>query len=54
MAIYVLSVALSLPGGLILTVAGGLLFGSLIGGLAAVVGGDRGRHHRVSSSPAPL
>ena len=42
MAIYVLSVALSLPGGLILTVAGGLLFGSLIGGLAAVVAATAG------------
>lgn len=37
MAIYVVAVALSLPGGLILTVAGGLLFGTLVGGLAAVV-----------------
>ena len=42
MAIYMLTVALSIPGGLILTVAGGLLFGSWIGGLAAVVGGDLG------------
>lgn len=42
MLIYVLSVALSLPGGLILTVAGGLLFGSLIGGLAAVVAATLG------------
>jgi uncharacterized membrane protein YdjX (TVP38/TMEM64 family) len=37
MAIYMVSVALSLPGGLVLTVAGGLLFGTLVGGLAAVV-----------------
>ena len=37
MAIYVVCVALSLPGGLVLTVAGGLLFGWFIGGLAAVV-----------------
>jgi len=37
MAIYVVSVALSLPGGLVLTITGGLLFGSLIGGLAAII-----------------
>jgi uncharacterized membrane protein YdjX (TVP38/TMEM64 family) len=36
MAIYVVAVALSVPCGLILTVAGGLLFGLLVGGLAAV------------------
>jgi uncharacterized membrane protein YdjX (TVP38/TMEM64 family) len=36
MLIYVAAVALSLPGGLILTVTGGLLFGWLVGGLAAV------------------
>lgn len=42
MAVYVLSVALSLPGGLILTVAGGLLFGALIGGLAAVFAATAG------------
>lgn len=34
--VYALAVALSLPGGLILTVSGGLLFGWLVGGLAAV------------------
>ena len=37
MVVYIASVALSLPGGLILTIAGGLLFGSLVGGLAAVM-----------------
>jgi len=37
MAIYIATVALSLPGGLILTIAGGLLFGALVGGLAAVM-----------------
>ena len=42
MVIYILSVALSLPGGLILTVTGGLLFGWLIGGLAAVVAATTG------------
>ena len=40
--LYALAVALSIPGGLILTVAGGLLFGSLVGGLAAVVGATSG------------
>jgi len=35
-------VALSLPGGLILTVAGGLLFGWLVGGLAAVIAASTG------------
>jgi uncharacterized membrane protein YdjX (TVP38/TMEM64 family) len=37
MAVYIMAVALSLPGGLILTVAGGLLFGPVVGGLAAVL-----------------
>lgn len=41
-AVYVLAVALSLPGGLILTVTGGLLFGWLVGGLAAVTGATIG------------
>jgi uncharacterized membrane protein YdjX (TVP38/TMEM64 family) len=41
-AIYALAVALSIPGGLILTVAGGLLFGWLVGGLAAVIGASVG------------
>lgn len=36
-AIYATAVALSLPGGLIFTVAGGLLFGWVVGGLAAVL-----------------
>jgi uncharacterized membrane protein YdjX (TVP38/TMEM64 family) len=35
-AIYVCVAALSLPGGLILTATGGLLFGWLLGGIAAV------------------
>jgi uncharacterized membrane protein YdjX (TVP38/TMEM64 family) len=35
-AIYIVVVALSLPGGAVLTVAGGLLFGWLLGGLATV------------------
>ncbi|MBX9589951.1 MAG: VTT domain-containing protein [Hyphomonadaceae bacterium] len=42
MATYALLVALSIPCGLIMTVAGGLLFGTLIGGLAAVVGATFG------------
>lgn len=40
--LYAVAVALSVPGGLILTVAGGLLFGWLWGGLAAVVGASTG------------
>ena len=42
MVIYIASVALSLPGGLILTIAGGLLFGWLVGGLAAVMAATMG------------
>jgi uncharacterized membrane protein YdjX (TVP38/TMEM64 family) len=41
-AIYVVAAALSLPCGLILTVAGGLLFGWLVGAAAAVVGATLG------------
>lgn len=37
MAVYVATVALSLPGGVYLTLAGGFLFGWFIGGLATVV-----------------
>lgn len=37
MAIYIAAVALSLPGGLVLTVSGGLLFGWQLGAPAAVV-----------------
>lgn len=40
--IYALSVALSLPGGLVLTVAGGLFFGWFIGALAAVTAATGG------------
>jgi uncharacterized membrane protein YdjX (TVP38/TMEM64 family) len=40
--VYAAVVALSLPGGAILTVTGGFLFGWLIGGLAAVVGATTG------------
>lgn len=41
-AIYTLFVSLSLPCGLVLTTAGGLLFGWLTGALAAVVGATLG------------
>jgi uncharacterized membrane protein YdjX (TVP38/TMEM64 family) len=37
MALYVAAVALSIPVGMFLTIAGGILFGVLLGGLAAVV-----------------
>ena len=40
--IYVTAVALSLPGALVLTLAGGLLFGTLVGGIAALVGATSG------------
>jgi uncharacterized membrane protein YdjX (TVP38/TMEM64 family) len=41
-AIYAVTVALSFPEGAVITVAGGLLFGTLIGGLLAVVGATMG------------
>jgi uncharacterized membrane protein YdjX (TVP38/TMEM64 family) len=41
-AIYMLAVTLSLPGGLILSVAGGLLFGWALGSAAAVVAATLG------------
>ena len=41
-AVYVVAIALSLPGGLILTLSGGFLFGGLVGGAAAVVGATIG------------
>ncbi len=40
--VYVTVVALSLPGGAILTIAGGYLFGTWIGGACAVVGATLG------------
>lgn len=40
--VYICVVALSLPGALVLTATGGLLFGWLLGGLAAVVGATIG------------
>jgi uncharacterized membrane protein YdjX (TVP38/TMEM64 family) len=42
LAIYVVAIALSLPGGLVLTMSGGFLFGGLVGGAAAVVGATTG------------
>ncbi len=41
-ALYVAVVSLSLPGATILTVAGGILFGTAIGGVAAMVGATLG------------
>jgi uncharacterized membrane protein YdjX (TVP38/TMEM64 family) len=41
-AVYALLVALSLPCGLIMSTAGGLLFGWLLGGLAAMAGASLG------------
>jgi uncharacterized membrane protein YdjX (TVP38/TMEM64 family) len=40
--LYVTVVALSLPGALVLTLSGGLLFGTLVGGVAALVGATLG------------
>jgi uncharacterized membrane protein YdjX (TVP38/TMEM64 family) len=41
-AIYVAAVALSIPGAVLLTVSGGILFGWLAGGLAVLVGATAG------------
>lgn len=41
-AVYIAVVALSLPGGLIMTLTGGILFGGLAGGAAAIVGATIG------------
>jgi uncharacterized membrane protein YdjX (TVP38/TMEM64 family) len=41
-AVYVIAVALSLPAGLFMTLAGGMLFGGAIGGLAALVSATTG------------
>jgi uncharacterized membrane protein YdjX (TVP38/TMEM64 family) len=40
--LYIAAVALSVPGALFLTISGGVLFGWLLGGLAAVVGATVG------------
>jgi uncharacterized membrane protein YdjX (TVP38/TMEM64 family) len=39
---YILAVALSVPGALLLTVAGGTLFGAVLGGVAALIGATVG------------
>jgi uncharacterized membrane protein YdjX (TVP38/TMEM64 family) len=41
-ALYAVIVAFSLPGGAVLTLAGGLLFGWFIGGIASVIGATLG------------
>jgi uncharacterized membrane protein YdjX (TVP38/TMEM64 family) len=41
-ALYAVTIALSLPGGAVLTIAGGLLFGWLVGGFASVIGATLG------------
>ena len=41
-AIYIVVVALSIPGALFLTITGGILFGTLVGGAASVVGATTG------------
>lgn len=41
-AVYIVAVALSLPGGLWLTIAGGFLFGWLAGGIYTVIGATLG------------
>jgi len=41
-AVYLVAIALSLPGGLILTMLRGFLFGGLLGGAATVVGATAG------------
>ncbi len=41
-ALYIAVVALSVPGGIFLTMAGGLLFGVVVGGIAALVGATIG------------
>lgn len=41
-AIYIVVVALSIPGALFLTITSGILFGTLIGGAASVVGATSG------------
>lgn len=42
MAIYIVVVALSIPGALFLTITGGILFGTLVGGAASVIGATIG------------
>lgn len=42
MAVYVVTVALSVPGGIWLTIAGGFLFGTVAGGIYTVIGATLG------------
>jgi uncharacterized membrane protein YdjX (TVP38/TMEM64 family) len=42
MGLYAVVAALSLPGGAVMTLAGGFLFGALVGGPAAIVGATIG------------
>jgi uncharacterized membrane protein YdjX (TVP38/TMEM64 family) len=42
MAIYIVAVALSVPGGTALTIIGGILFGTLVGGVSAIAGATVG------------
>src|SRR5882762_3530377 len=42
MAVYIVAVALSIPGALFLTISSGVLFGTVVGGLAAVVSATMG------------
>jgi uncharacterized membrane protein YdjX (TVP38/TMEM64 family) len=42
MAVYIVAVALSIPGALFLTISSGVLFGTAVGGLAAVVSATMG------------
>lgn len=42
MAVYIVVVALSVPGGALLTITGGFLFGWLVGGLTTVIGATIG------------
>jgi uncharacterized membrane protein YdjX (TVP38/TMEM64 family) len=41
-ALYAVTIALSLPGGAVLTIAGGFLFGWFVGGVASVIGATVG------------
>ena len=41
-AIYIVAIALSIPGSLILTISGGILFGLIVGGIATVIGATTG------------
>lgn len=62
-AVYAVVVALSVPGGAVMTVAGGLLFGLWMGAALAIGGGHGGcrnplldcafRNRRCSASPCP-